>query len=340
MISILRCQQCKGALEEKERYLHCDRCQKSYPIYKGLIFMGFDKKEKENIRTIMDTEKSHQTDLNKIEEDLVYACQSFRLGKSAVNYLRSLTGRRSGLKVLEIGAGAGAMSWLLAENGFDLWLCEIEPNSLYSGFVYQHENLSLGKRIVCDAKILPFDNATFDVVFCKEFAHHIQNIDTLFGEVNRVLKNNGHLLLIEPILSLFLKQYFFQHPDQHHGHFYHSAREYFESFQANGFRIVKYGLYFYKEASHFPLIGRIKRRFNAEIRRGIRSFSDFFKYLYAAVVGGSMVVIAAKTKSPGTDKTSFVDIEIVPTSRLVLNDDYLCKVEPFSVLLKRANEEP
>lgn len=302
--------------------------------------MGFDRREKEYIKTIMDTEKNHQTDLTKVNKHFSYAYPSFKLGKLAIRNLQSLINRESNkLKVLDIGAGAGAMSWLFAENGFDVWLCELEPNSLFSGLVYQHENLGFGKRIVCDAKILPFENETFDVVFCKEFAHHIKDVDSLFMEVNRVLKKGGYFVLIEPVLSIYLRLYSLIHPDPHTGHSYCPTKKYFEIIKKKGFSIQKFGLYFYNESGKMPITKNSKKKFNNDIAGGISVSNRLFKYLYATLLGGTLVVFAEKTQCSDIDKSSTYSIEVIPTDHLVLKDDYLQKVESFYTLVKQVNEE-
>lgn len=337
MISILRCQQCKSSLKEEKEHLYCKRCDKFYPIHKDLIFMGFDKREKEYIEKIMSAEKRHQTDLSKMDEYLDYAYPSFKLGKLAIKNLQSMTKRKPPLKVLDIGAGA--MSWLLAENEFDVWLCELEPNSLFSGLVYKHENLTLGKRIVCDAKILPFENDTFDVVFCKEFAHHINDINALFAEVNRVLKINGYFLLAEPVLSFYLYFYLLIRPDKHVGHFYHATKEYFELLKRKGFVIQKFGLFFYNEQNRVDVMKNIKRQFNREIMCGISVSNKIFKYLYTSLIGGSIIMFARKTNQLNVVKSQPFEIEVIPTDYLTLTDDYLEKVEPFYTLIKKVNAE-
>ena len=45
---------------------------------------------------------------------------------------------------------------------------------------------------------LPFDDKTFDVVFCGECIEHIVDTDWLYCEINRVLKAGGHFLLTFP----------------------------------------------------------------------------------------------------------------------------------------------
>jgi 2-polyprenyl-3-methyl-5-hydroxy-6-metoxy-1,4-benzoquinol methylase len=45
---------------------------------------------------------------------------------------------------------------------------------------------------------LPFEDKSFDVVFCGECIEHIVDTDWLYSEINRVLKMGGHFLLTFP----------------------------------------------------------------------------------------------------------------------------------------------
>lgn len=50
--------------------------------------------------------------------------------------------------------------------------------------------------------LMPFDDATFDLVVCFSVLHHIPNVSTVIGEIQRVLKPGGHVLLREPTHSM------------------------------------------------------------------------------------------------------------------------------------------
>jgi SAM-dependent methyltransferase len=45
---------------------------------------------------------------------------------------------------------------------------------------------------------LPYENATFDAIFCGETIEHQVDTDWLLSEINRVLKPGGHLVLTYP----------------------------------------------------------------------------------------------------------------------------------------------
>lgn len=52
--------------------------------------------------------------------------------------------------------------------------------------------------IEADASSLPFENESFDFVFCRDVIEHVLDEQLVFAEINRVLKPDGYLLLTTP----------------------------------------------------------------------------------------------------------------------------------------------
>lgn len=122
-------------------------------------------------------------------------------------------------KILDIGTGIGAMSSLLALNGFNVLTGEPEVdsgrNNLDHEHHHQHENhdwqawgnwkesaKSLGvlKKIkfqYFNAQDLPFDDESFNGIFLYDSLQHIQNRELALKECIRVLKPGGKIIIIE-----------------------------------------------------------------------------------------------------------------------------------------------
>jgi SAM-dependent methyltransferase len=50
--------------------------------------------------------------------------------------------------------------------------------------------------------VMPFDDASFDLIVCFSVLHHIPNVSTVIREMHRVLKPGGSVLLREPTHSM------------------------------------------------------------------------------------------------------------------------------------------
>lgn len=65
---------------------------------------------------------------------------------------------------------------------------------------------SKNPNYVADAsKQLPFDNSSFDVVFCLETVEHLENHPKFYSEVSRILRPNGQLVITSPSSSFVWK---------------------------------------------------------------------------------------------------------------------------------------
>jgi SAM-dependent methyltransferase len=97
-----------------------------------------------------------------------------------------------GRDVLEIGVGMGCdhREWALAEprslTGVDLTQRAIDFTREHMSFNGLASNLS-----VADAENLPFDDASFDVVYSWGVLHHSPDTARAFREVHRVLRPGG-----------------------------------------------------------------------------------------------------------------------------------------------------
>lgn len=57
--------------------------------------------------------------------------------------------------------------------------------------------------IVFDATAMPFEKESIDTIVMVDLLHHIDDIKSFFTEIDRVLKNKGKLIMIEPYISPF-----------------------------------------------------------------------------------------------------------------------------------------
>ena len=97
-------------------------------------------------------------------------------------------------RALDVGCGGGVLAAEFAAMGFivtgldpsDQWLEAARAQAAQSG-------LNIDYRFGHGDK-LPFENESFEVVYCCDVLEHIQNWNAVIGEVARVLKRSGVFL--------------------------------------------------------------------------------------------------------------------------------------------------
>ncbi len=98
-------------------------------------------------------------------------------------------------RVLDLGAGTGSMSQLLAGAGYEVEACDLEPELFqFTGATCRRADL---------AEPLPYDDASLDGVVSIEVVEHVDGHERLFREVRRILKPGGVFLFTTPnIMSI------------------------------------------------------------------------------------------------------------------------------------------
>lgn len=98
----------------------------------------------------------------------------------------------AGVRVLDLGAGAGAMSQALLRMGFDVTPADLFPRN----FMLPEPKC---RRVHCDESF-PFADEQFDCVVSIEVIEHLKRQFDYAREINRILKRGGRLVLTTPNL--------------------------------------------------------------------------------------------------------------------------------------------
>ena len=113
-----------------------------------------------------------------------------------------------GSKFIDVGCGDGKFLTSLSLKvkkkliffGGDYSLHRVEQAKENTGF--QISQINLEER-------LGFESKSFDCVYSGEVVEHLYNPDNMILEINRILKNNGHLILTTPNLNSWISRMLF-----------------------------------------------------------------------------------------------------------------------------------
>jgi ubiquinone/menaquinone biosynthesis C-methylase UbiE len=319
VVDLLRDQQTLGRLEDRPDGLYSAASGLTYPVRDGIVFMGFDAQETQWMQETMEEERLWQGTPASVQQDLEYLRGSAPGLVDVINLIDKLGAAGSGRRLIDVGSGSGWGSRLFAAAGYDPWMVDFEPNSLWLGGLYEHPALGPGKRIVADASLMPFADGTFDVALVKEFAHHVDDKDRLFAEINRVLRPGGLLVLIEPTHNLWVTVQRLRGNDPDEGHTQHDItwpETYLRSLSRNGMRTFWRGRHFPEVAASSKITQAIKQRALDTLRSG-KVTHDPISWVHEHLAGGDGYMIVLARKDVAVNRRRDAQIRVVDPAGLV-----------------------
>lgn len=100
-------------------------------------------------------------------------------------------------RALDVGAGRGIASYALACDGFKATALEPDPSDLVGAGAIRSLATETGLPIETVQEFserLPFEDATFDVIFARAVLHHTRDLSAACREFARVLKPGGLII--------------------------------------------------------------------------------------------------------------------------------------------------
>jgi 2-polyprenyl-6-hydroxyphenyl methylase/3-demethylubiquinone-9 3-methyltransferase len=98
------------------------------------------------------------------------------------------------INVLEVGCGGGILSEEIAKLGFITTGIDPSEQSLNIAISHAKDNNLKIKYQKGTGENLPFQNSSFDVVFCCDVMEHVRDLPKVISEISRVLKPGGVFL--------------------------------------------------------------------------------------------------------------------------------------------------
>jgi ubiquinone/menaquinone biosynthesis C-methylase UbiE len=95
--------------------------------------------------------------------------------------------------VLDFGCGTGNYLFRIHQR-FGCRCCGVEPSDAMRARASSKS--SQIEVVKGDHRTVPFPSETFDFSFMTDVIHHVPDLRSMFGELQRVLKNGGHLCVV------------------------------------------------------------------------------------------------------------------------------------------------
>ena len=205
-------------------------------------------------------------------------------------------------KILDVGCGAAPMSLYFASQGMDLKGIDLSIQAIgenkkakaYFGF----DNL----EFACENFMDYSDDSIYDVVMMTEVLEHIPDDKASLLKINKLLKDDGYLLMSvpssnAPLHRKYVRKYGKDPFDERVGHLRrYNAVHIFNLLNETGFKLVEFKLCegYLRNWLYNDNIGQFFMKFNRLFIKNIVTFID--DKFFTPIFGESDIIVIAKKK--------------------------------------------
>lgn len=102
-----------------------------------------------------------------------------------------------GLRVLNVGCGTGGFNVAAQRAGASTWGIDANDDAIRICELWRALGAG-GRYALAAAEALPFPDGAFDLVYCHSTLEHVEGVEAAVGEMVRVLRPGGAVLLYAP----------------------------------------------------------------------------------------------------------------------------------------------
>lgn len=114
-----------------------------------------------------------------------------RIGYFKRKLLTGLPVDRAGKQALEVGCGGGFLCEEIVRMGYDVTGIDPSANSIEAAKNHAKSSGLAIRYELGSGEALPYDDNTFDLVFCCDVLEHVSSVQKVISEISRVLKPGG-----------------------------------------------------------------------------------------------------------------------------------------------------